>query len=132
MNKLKCLLPLYFRKTHDNSISPSETFFPINCLFNQNFASHPCNPAGMDASQMHPWDISYKVSETSQGGLICKSLTPFAEDVKMAPQRRLWDLLGILKDVFELHLTLQFLVLKLRHFLATSSSINESLKILPN
>ena len=31
-------------------------------------------PAGMDASQMHLWDVLHSVSETSQRGLICKSL----------------------------------------------------------
>ena len=34
------------------------------------------NPAGMDASQMHLWDVSYSVLETeaSQRGPICKSV----------------------------------------------------------
>ena len=61
--------------------------------------------AGMDASQMHLWDVSCSVSETSQRGLICKSRRRLRWDVlKTSPRRRLWDLLGLLRDVSELHL----------------------------
>ena len=67
-----------------------------------------------NASQMYLWDVSYSVSETSQRGLICKSLRRLVGDwLKMSPQRRLWDLSGFLRDVFELHL--QVLAFKLRH-----------------
>ena len=73
-------------------------------------------PVGMDASQMHLWDVSYSVSETPQRGLICKSLRRLPGDwLKMSPQRRLWDLSGFLRDVFELHLRDLFLASKLRH-----------------
>ena len=62
--------------------------------------------AGMDAAQNHIWDVSYSVSETSQIGLIYKSLRRVPGDCsKTSPQRRLWDLSGFLRDVFELHLT---------------------------
>ena len=65
------------------------------------------NPAGMDASQMHLWDVSYGVSETSQRGLVCKSLRRLPGDwLKRSPQKHLRDLSGFLKDVFELHLRL--------------------------
>ena len=36
--------------------------------------------AGMDASQMHLSDVPYSVSETSERGLICKSLRPLPGD----------------------------------------------------
>ena len=53
------------------------------------------NPAGMDAPQMHLWDVSYSVSEISQRGMICKSLRRLPGDwLKMFPQRRLCDLSG--------------------------------------
>ena len=62
-------------------------------------------PAGMDASQIHLWDVPYSVSKTSQRGLICKSLTRLAGDwLKTSPQRRLWDFSSFLRDLFELHL----------------------------
>ena len=62
-------------------------------------------PTGMDASQMHLWNILYIVSETSQKGLICKSLRRLPGDwLKTSPQKHLWDLSGFLRDVFELHL----------------------------
>ena len=65
------------------------------------------NLADMDASQMHLWEVPYRVLETSQRGLICKSLRRLPRDwLKTSPQRRLWDLLGFLRDVFELHLRL--------------------------
>ena len=55
-------------------------------------------PAGMDASQMHLWDVSCSVSETSQRGLICKSERRLRWDLlKMSPQRLLWDLSGLLR-----------------------------------
>ena len=77
------------------------------------------SPAGMDASQMHLWDVSFSVSETSQREPICKSLRRFPGDwLKKSPQRRLWDLSGFLRDIFELHLRLQFLAFKLRHCLS--------------
>ena len=64
-------------------------------------------PAGMDASPMHLWDVSCSISETSQRGLICKSLSRLRWDVlKTSLQRRLWDLSGLLRDVFELCLGL--------------------------
>ena len=64
-------------------------------------------PAGMDASPMHLWDVSCSISETSQRGLICKSLRRLRWDVlKTSPQRRLWYLSGLLRDVFELCLGL--------------------------
>ena len=64
-------------------------------------------PAGMDASPMHLWDVSCSISETSQRGLICKSLRRLRWDVlKTSPQRRLWYLSGLLRDVFELRLGL--------------------------
>ena len=47
------------------------------------------------------WDVSYNVSETSQRGLICKSLRRLRGDwLKTSPQRRLCDLSGFLRDVF--------------------------------
>ena len=50
-----------------------------------------CTPVGMDASQIHLWDVSYSVSETSQRALICKYLRRLAGDwLKMSSQRRLW------------------------------------------
>ena len=58
-------------------------------------------PAGMDATQMHLWVVSYSVSEISQRGLICKSLRRLPEDwLETSPQRRLWDLSDFLRDVF--------------------------------
>ena len=43
-------------------------------------------PADMDASQMHLWDVSCSVSETSQRGLICKSLRRLPGDwLKTSP-----------------------------------------------
>ena len=73
-------------------------FFTLDCIY-------ICDPAGMDASQMHLWDISYSVSETFQSELMCKSLRRFPGNwLKTSPQRRLWDLSGFLRDVFELHL----------------------------
>ena len=63
------------------------------------------NPAGMDASQMHLWNVSYSLSETSRRGLICKPLRRLPGDwLKTSPQRHLWDLSSFLRDVFELHL----------------------------
>ena len=44
-------------------------FFQNNSWFNVCFF-----PTGMDASQMHLLDVSYRVLETPQRGLICKSL----------------------------------------------------------
>ena len=62
-------------------------------------------PAGMDASQMHLWDVSYIVSGTSQRELICKSLRRLPGNwLKTSPQRHLWVLSAFLRDVFELHL----------------------------
>ena len=78
------------------------------------------SPAGMDASQMHLWVVSCSISQTSQRGLICKSLRRLRWDVlKISPRRRLWDLSGLLRDISELHLTVKFVTFKLRHFLAT-------------
>ena len=89
-------------------------FFPARIIKWKSFAnkimhwtkhSFTAIPAGMDASQMHLWYFLYSVSETSQRGLICKSLRRLPGDwLKMSPQRRLWDLSGFLRDVFELHL----------------------------
>ena len=62
------------------------------------------HPAWMHLRYM---DVSYSVLETSQRGLIFKSLRRLPADwLKTFPQRRLWDLLGFFKDVFELHLRL--------------------------
>ena len=48
-------------------------------------------PAGMDASEMHLWDVSCSVSETSQREMMCKSLRHLpGECLEMSPQRRLW------------------------------------------
>ena len=90
-------------------------------------------PAGMDASEMHLWDVSCSVSETPQREMMCKSLRHLpGECLEMSPQRRLWDLSGFLRDVFELHMRMQFLVFKLSHILATCSSTYEFLNILSN
>ena len=69
-------------------------------------------PVGMDASQIHLWDASYSVSETSQRGLIWKSLRRLRGDwLKTSPQRRLW----FSRKRLELHLRLQFWAFQLRH-----------------
>ena len=81
----------------------------------------------------HLWDVSCSVSETSRRQLICKFQKPIQWDVvKTSPQRRLWDLSCLLRDIFELHLRLQFFGFKLTHFLDTWSSNCVSLNILPN
>ena len=66
-----------------------------------------CFPTGLDASQMDFLNVLYSVSETSQRGLIWKSLRRLPGDWLKAPsQRRIWDFSGFLRDVFELHLRL--------------------------
>ena len=73
-------------------------------------------PADMDASKMHLWGVSYSISETSQRGLICKSLRRFPGDwLKTSPEKCLWDFSEFLRGVFKLHLRLLFLTFKLRH-----------------
>ena len=89
--------------------------------------------AGIDAFQMHLLDVYYSVSETSQRGLICKSLRLLPGDwLKTSSQRCIWNLSGFLSDVFEFHLRLQFFALKLCHFLATCLSTYKSLSVLLN
>ena len=89
-------------------------------------------PARIDASQMHLWDASCSVFETSQRGLIFKSLRRLRWDVlKTLSQRRHWNLSGLLRDIFALHLRLYFFAFKLRHFLPTCWSTYVSLNILP-
>ena len=71
------------------------------------FCRSRCYPAGMDPFQIHLWEVSYSVSDTSEKGLICKSLIRLPGDwLKTSPQRRLCDLSGFLRGVFELHLRL--------------------------
>ena len=44
----------------------------------------------MDASEMHLWDVSPSVSETSQKGLICKSLRRLMESIRCSLEISLW------------------------------------------
>ena len=70
----------------------------FKCLFDNLEQVFNTYPAGMDASQMHFWDVSYIVSETSERRLIYKSLGRLIKDVSSEmslrsltfSQRRLW------------------------------------------
>ena len=58
-------------------------------------------------SQMHLWDVSYRVSKKSQRRLICKSPRRLPGDwLKTSSWRILRYLSGFLRDVFELNLRL--------------------------
>ena len=102
-------------------LSTSTSTFTSTFIF-RNFCAFSAfntfsNPAGMDASQIHLWDVSCSISETSQRGLIFKSTIRLRWDLlKTPPQRCLWDLSGPLRDVSELHLRLQFFAFKTESF----------------
>ena len=66
----------------------------FKCLFDNLEQVFNTYPAGMDASQMHFWDVSYIVSETSERRLIYKSPGRLIKDVSsemsLRSQRHLW------------------------------------------
>ena len=130
---LKCLhlsvtLHSYWYFVHSNLtlwmyIIPYSCKYLINYLSWTNISSD--NPAGMDASQIQLWDVSYSVSETLQRGL--RSLRGLIKDVSSETtlrsltrfsQRCLW----VASETVNIDLLTE----------AICSSTYESLTFLPN
>ena len=74
---------------------------------NQKNIMQTINPASMDASQVHLWDVSPIVSEISLVELICKSLRCLSWDrLKTSPQRCLtssWRHLWVASEIVFLY-----------------------------